>query len=336
MQQCKLVIRAVLFALFVFTLMAISPVGFSSGTALAQGDVPANITPEPQNPEPSFEFFKLVNSQDANTLDSAVLVETGSTLVFRYEVANTGNITLTWTSLIDDVFGDLTAECGLPREVGVNGVDACDIQRPAEAFPNGRQNIGTATTQYVTLENETIVLDPLQDPAWYRTPPVGPDPNPSFTLTKLVNGNDANTLDAAPLVPVGSPLAFVYQVANTGNVPIEWTTLTDDVFGDLTAECNLPITVQPEESASCDITRPAGDYPEGRQNIGTATVTNLPPQQDVAWYRTPPPAQPTPPIAQPTPVTPPVPIPEPITIVLFGTGLAALSAAAASRRKNQD
>lgn len=30
----------------------------------------------------------------------------------------------------------------------------------------------------------------------------------------------------------------------------------------------------------------------------------------------------------------PVPIPEPITVVLFGTGLAALSAAAASRRKN--
>jgi hypothetical protein len=28
-----------------------------------------------------------------------------------------------------------------------------------------------------------------------------------------------------------------------------------------------------------------------------------------------------------------VPIPEPITVVLFGTGLAALSAAAASRRK---
>jgi hypothetical protein len=39
------------------------------------------------------------------------------------------------------------------------------------------------------------------------------------------------------------------------------------------------------------------------------------------------------------PVTPqppaPVAIPEPITVVLFGTGLAALSAAAAARRKNE-
>ena len=38
----------------------------------------------------------------------------------------------------------------------------------------------------------------------------------------------------------------------------------------------------------------------------------------------------------PTTVPPaPVSIPEPITVVLFGTGLAALSAAAASRRKNE-
>jgi hypothetical protein len=40
----------------------------------------------------------------------------------------------------------------------------------------------------------------------------------------------------------------------------------------------------------------------------------------------------TPPVTPP----PPVPIPEPITVVLFGTGLAALSAAAASRRKKDD
>jgi hypothetical protein len=33
-----------------------------------------------------------------------------------------------------------------------------------------------------------------------------------------------------------------------------------------------------------------------------------------------------------TPSAGPVPIPEPVTVVLFGTGLAALSAAVASRR----
>jgi len=53
----------------------------------------------------------------------------------------------------------------------------------------------------------------------------------------------------------------------------------------------------------------------------------------------------TPDASNPTPVNPtstpisqppqPVPIPEPITVVLFGTGLAALSAAVAARRKKE-
>jgi len=51
----------------------------------------------------------------------------------------------------------------------------------------------------------------------------------------------------------------------------------------------------------------------------------------------------TPNASNPTPVNPtptsqppqPVPIPEPITVVLFGTGLAALSAAVAARRKKE-
>lgn len=53
----------------------------------------------------------------------------------------------------------------------------------------------------------------------------------------------------------------------------------------------------------------------------------------------------TPDASNPTPVNPtstptsqppqPVPIPEPVTVVLFGTGLAALSAAVAARRKKE-
>jgi len=46
------------------------------------------------------------------------------------------------------------------------------------------------------------------------------------------------------------------------------------------------------------------------------------------------PPTPIPPTAVP-PVTEPVQIPEPITVVLFGSGLAALSASVSKRRKNQ-
>ncbi|MEZ4614465.1 MAG: PEP-CTERM sorting domain-containing protein [Caldilineaceae bacterium] len=74
-------------------------------------------------------------------------------------------------------------------------------------------------------------------------------------------------------------------------------------------------------------------------NTPTPTPTNtpvVPTDTPVVPTNTPtvivtlPPDTPTPP-----PSTP-VPIPEPVTVVLFGTGLAALSAAVASRRKKDD
>lgn len=70
----------------------------------------------------------------------------------------------------------------------------------------------------------------------------------------------------------------------------------------------------------------------------TPTPTNTPgaPTNTPTQIVTLPPDTPTPnPTATPIP-SGPVPIPEPVTVVLFGTGLAALSAALASRRKTEE
>ncbi|MCX6043806.1 MAG: PEP-CTERM sorting domain-containing protein [Chloroflexi bacterium] len=73
----------------------------------------------------------------------------------------------------------------------------------------------------------------------------------------------------------------------------------------------------------------------------TPTNTPVPPTNTpVPPTNTPVPGAPTPTVAPPaatsTPVPPrPVAIPEPVTVVLFGSGLAALSAAIASRRKKE-
>jgi carbohydrate-binding DOMON domain-containing protein len=73
----------------------------------------------------------------------------------------------------------------------------------------------------------------------------------------------------------------------------------------------------------------------------TPTNTNTPVNTDTPTA-TPTGTQPptnTPTSTRPTDVEPPddtVPIPEPVTVVLFGTGLAALSAAVAARRRKED
>jgi outer membrane biosynthesis protein TonB len=67
-----------------------------------------------------------------------------------------------------------------------------------------------------------------------------------------------------------------------------------------------------------------------------ATATPVPPTPEPPTPEPPTPEPPTPEPPAPTATPPPqepVQIPEPITVVLFGTGLAALSAAAAARRK---
>ena len=131
-------------------------------------------------------------------------------------------------------------------------------------------------------------LDDQTDPAWYETPE-----QPAYSFEKYVNGQDADTLAEAVEVDAGDTLTFRYEVSNDGNVPIQWTGLTDDVFGDLTTECGgFPRAIPVGGSDSCQITRTAGDYPEGMQNVGTASVTGLDDQTDPAWYETAAPSEP--------------------------------------------
>jgi hypothetical protein len=100
------------------------------------------------------------------------------------------------------------------------------------------------------------------------------------------------------------------------------STFLPSVFGPVSVNAQVPAVDTPTEEP----TIPAP--------TDTPTPTLEPPATDTP---TPTATFGGPGIATPTntPV-PPVSIPEPITVVLFGTGLAALSAAAASRRKKQE
>jgi len=109
---------------------------------------------------------------------------------------------------------------------------------------------------------------------------------PDYSFEKYINGNEADTLADAVLTTAGASLTFRYEVNNTGSVSIVWAGLTDDVFGDLTTECGLPKTIAVAGSAFCEITRTAGDFPSGKRNVGTASVTGLGDLSDPAWYKT--------------------------------------------------
>jgi hypothetical protein len=99
-----------------------------------------------------------------------------------------------------------------------------------------------------------------------------------------------------------------------------------DVFAQAPA-ADTPTTQPPTETPTATTVPPtATDVPDpGDPPTATPTFTNTaePPETDE-------------PTSTPVPPAAPVAIPEPITVVLFGTGLAALSAAAARRKKEND
>jgi YqxM protein len=233
---------------------------------------------EPE-PAPSIDVEKFVSANgenwyDADTPAEALEVAVGSDVYFKFWVKNSGNVELTTITLHDSHYD--VSGCALTDPLPPDAFFECVIG-PFEAMEGWHVNTATASGDHGGATYTDI------DRAKYHGY-VGPAP--AFGFEKYVNGQDADTLAEAVEVDVGDTLTFSYTVTNEGNVPIEWTGLTDDVFGDLGAECALPRTIEVGQSDFCEITRPAGDYPQGTQNIGTASVTDLADQTDPAWYIT--------------------------------------------------
>ncbi len=98
-------------------------------------------------------------------------------------------------------------------------------------------------------------------------------PNPAVTLTKYVDGADANTAPGAA-VRSGATVTWTYRVANTGNVPLIHLTVTDDQGALVTCPSTGDATIarlDPGASVDCTAsgTAGAGAY----VNVGTVEGT---------------------------------------------------------------
>ena len=233
--------------------------------------------------KPSFSFLKQINGKDADTCENTpIVVEPDTLLSFSYKVTNTGNVSITWTNLTDttdSVITDLSSECGLPMEIDPDESESCIVIRQAEFAPNGKLNTGKVSVK--DLPDKT-------DPACYKTPLN----NPSYRFIKRINNNIVPDIENAYGASVGEELTFQYEVENTGNVAIMWTSLEDSVFGDLTllTDCIFPISLDVGATIECRYKSEAVDAPSGTCNIGDPYVEfngmRLPEQTFQACYKT--------------------------------------------------
>lgn len=174
---------------------------------------------------PGIKIVKLTNGTDNDT-GTGPIVAVGSTVVWTYNVTNTGNIGLSNVVVTDDngTPGNTADDFTVGTIAFLASGATQTLSHSGTAVAGQYGNVGTAIGTPVDDNNNPI-------PG--TTNPTDSNPDhyfaalPGIKLVKLTNGTD-NDSPTGPVVLAGSTVTWTYIVTNTGNVPLTITSLTDD------------------------------------------------------------------------------------------------------------
>ncbi len=189
---------------------------------------------------PSINVTKYVSSDNATWVDAntppGLNVYVGSNVYYKYVVNNTGNVELFNITLTDDVY---TLGAAPPMFLAANE-EYTFYYGPVTALSGQQTNTASTTGQYY---NETYA--DTDDANYYGSI----EPIPGVSIVKQISTDNVTWVDADTPpgleVLVGTNLYFRYVVNNTGTVPLENLTLTDNVY---TLVPSLPATLEPNET----------------------------------------------------------------------------------------
>ncbi len=192
--------------------------------------------------------------------------ETGENVTFTFSVVNEAIAAVTLTSLIDDVFGDLTlydpGDCSVPQTLDASGgAYTCSITAFVEGEARSKHtNVLTATA---TNADGTAVKT---DDAEVSFEDVLPD----ISVTK--------TADPTSVLETGEDVTFTFLVVNNSAEEATLDSLDDDYFGDLNGlgDCVVPQTLAAAGGTySCSLTAEfSGEPDEPHINVVTATASD--------------------------------------------------------------
>ena len=196
---------------------------------------------------PVIEVTKIANQAEVFAPGEAV------TFTVRVENNSVSTDPVTITSLVDDVFGDISAGCVLPQTIGSGGAFECDITR---TISGDHTNTVTATA----VDDEGNEVTDFDDASVEFV-------NPSLAIEKNTGPADADT-PPGPEILVGETVNWFYQVTNDGDVDLENLAVTDDQG--VTVDCAVDTLV----AGATTVCQGSGTAVEGQYaNIGTATAS---------------------------------------------------------------
>ncbi len=260
-------------------------VSLSAGMLLAGTGVAAAQTDSgpPADPigTPSLNLETHTNGQDLDTIPEAIDLVVGDTVTFSYLVTNTGALDLDLVNVWDD---DLGTVCVI-NQMAPGATHVCQASKTvttglwsAQGFVSG-QPVDDAGVAYAGDSGVPAWVH-AQDDSFHIG--VG---QPGIDIEKYVNGNDVDTEGEAAALTVGDEVTWTYVVTNTGTLPLDMVTVSDDVLGTV---CVLGGLLAPGEQHTCTMT---GVAQEGLHGM-TGSVSAVPEEgstgvfdSDPSWYR---------------------------------------------------
>ncbi len=227
---------------------SVDNIGTASGTD-PTGSVITDTSPLsiPAMQEPA---ITLVKSAAISSFSTA-----GTTVMYRYLITNTGNVTLTGVTVDDPMVNLSPIVCPKPLLVPGTFMECNATYTTTQADVDAGQitNTGTAT----------------------GTPPSGQPLSASDTLILPATQTPTMSLIKTASVPSfsasGTPITYSYLVTNTGNVTLTDVGVTDPMPGLSPINCGTPpVTLAPNAAVTCTAT-----YTTTDANVAAGAITNI-------------------------------------------------------------
>ncbi len=221
----------------------------NTGTVTATPPIGSNVTdtdtltiPAVQNPSVSL----------AKTANVANYSAPGTAITYSFAVTNTGNVTLTSVDVSDAMVGLSPISCPV-TSLAPAASETCTAgytTTQADVDAGAVTNTGTASA-VPPMGSGVTSSDSLTVPAVQ---------NPSISLTKTAN--------TAQFAEAGTPIQYIYQSTNTGNVTLTSVGVTDPMAGLSAISCPTT-TLAPTVSETCMAT-----YTTTQADVDAGGITN--------------------------------------------------------------
>ncbi|MBP3088544.1 hypothetical protein EML15_05210 [Corynebacterium sp. sy017] len=260
---------------------------FAAVEGVAAGDpLPAKPVPgvsvlktvravDPANPgRRLLDQFIRGTAADANEAPGIAVAE-GTSLTFRFIIRNSGNTVLKNLRLADDKIPADKITCGSSSldTVVLQPAEEVTCRASLDGLKPGEQHTNIATVTATPVDKDGNPVDggdvTTQDPANAH------GAAPGVELVKKINAVDANTAQDAVVVDADSDMSVMFEVTNTGDMPLKDIVVSDDVITDPSKiTCpGRPEKLNPGAKLICYATLPAPQAGEMHTNTGTVTAT---------------------------------------------------------------